>query len=85
MYRAHYLDGSFPANFIDALNEEEVTKWFAHLNNRTCPGGANRVMSNLNHMPNKAESWGYRLENTNPCLGIRLNKRRQCERFLSVA
>ncbi len=85
MYRAHYLDGSFPGIFIDALNEADVTKWFAHLNNRTGPGGANRVMSILNHMLNKAESWGYRLENTNPCLGIRLNKRRQCERFLSIA
>ncbi len=83
MYRSHYLDGSFPGVFIDALNEADVAKWFTNLNNRTGPGGANRVMSILNHMLSKAESWGYRLENTNPCRGIRLNKRRQCERFLS--
>ncbi len=84
MYRAHYLDGSFPGVFIDALNEADVTKWFADLNNRTGPGAATRVMSILNHMLNKAENWGYRLENTNPCRGIRLNKHRQCERFLSL-
>lgn len=84
MYRSHYLDGAFPGIFIDAINEADVTKWFADLNDRAGPGAANRVMSILNHMFNKAESWGYRLENTNPCQGIRLNKRRQCERFLSV-
>jgi integrase len=84
MYRTHYLDGSFPGVFIDALNEADVVKWFADLNNRTGPGAANRVISILNHMLNKAESWGYRLENTNPCRGIRLNKRRQCERFLTI-
>ena len=84
MYRAHYLEGSFPGIFIDALNEADVTKWFADLNNRTGPGAANRVLSILNHMLNKAETWGYRLENTNPCRVVRLNKRRQCERFLTV-
>jgi integrase len=85
MYRALYLDGSFPGVFIDALNEADVTKWFADLNNRTGPGAANRVMSILNHMLNKAESWGYRLENTNPCRDIKPNKHRQCERFLTAA
>lgn len=84
MYRRNYLDGWFPDVFIDALNEAHVTKWFADLNNRTGPGGANRVMSILNHMLNKAENWGYRLENTNPCRVVRLNKRRQCERFLTL-
>ncbi|SCW80453.1 hypothetical protein SAMN02927924_03011 [Sphingobium faniae] len=33
----------------------------------------------------KAESWGYRLENTNPCRAVRLNRKRKCERFLSRA
>ena len=83
-YRAHYLDGAFPGIFIDALNEADVTKWFAEVSDNSGPGGANRTMSILNHMLNKAESWGYRLENTNPCRVVRLNKRRKCERFLSV-
>ena len=84
-YRALYLDGAFPGVFIDALNEADVTKWFADLNNRAGPGAANRVMAILNNMLNKAESWGYRLENTNPCRAVRLNRRRRCERFLSTA
>ena len=84
-YRRLYLDDAFPGIFIDALNEADVTKWFANLNNRIGPGGANRVMSILNNMLNKAESWGYRLENTNPCRAVRLNRKRRCERFLSRA
>ncbi|WP_199553304.1 integrase arm-type DNA-binding domain-containing protein [Sandaracinobacteroides hominis] len=56
-YRRLYLDDAFPDIFIDALNEADVTKWFADLNNRVGPGGANRVMSILNNMLNKAESW----------------------------
>ena len=84
-YRRLYLDDAFPGIFIDALNEADVTKWFADLNNRIGPGGANRVMSILNNMLNKAESWGYRLENTNPCRAVRLNRKRRCERFLSRA
>ncbi len=65
------------------MNEEHVTKWFADLNNRTGPGAANRTLEILKNMLNKAEVWGYRLENTNPCRFVRPNKRRQCERFLS--
>lgn len=84
-YRQHYLDGAFVGVFIDAINEAHATQWFADLNNRTGPGGANRTLSILNHMLNKAESWGYRLENTNPCRAVRFNRKRQCERFLSNA
>lgn len=35
-------------------------------------------------MLNKAEEWGYRLENTNPCRAAKLNRKRQCERFLTA-
>jgi integrase len=83
-YRRQYLDGAFKGIFIDEMNEEHVTKWFADLNNRTGPGAANRTLEILKNMLNKAEVWGYRLENTNPCRSVRPNKRRQCERFLSV-
>ncbi|MDT1000373.1 hypothetical protein RNI08_32085, partial [Pseudomonas aeruginosa] len=48
------------------------------------PGAANRTLEILKNMLNKAEVWGYRLENTNPCRSVRPNKRRQCERFLSA-
>lgn len=83
-YRRQYLDGAFKGIFIDELNEEHVTKWFADLNNRTSPGAANRTLEILKNMLNKAEVWGYRLGNTNPCRSVRPNKRRQCERFLSA-
>lgn len=84
-YRRLYLDGAFPGVFVDELNEAHVTKWFADLNNRTGPGAANRTLSILNHMLNKAESWGYRIENTNPCRSVRQNRRKKCERFLTTA
>ena len=83
-YRRQYLDGAFKGVFIDELNEGHVTKWFADLNNRTGPGAANRTLEILKNMLNKAEVWGYRLENTNPCRSVRPNKRRQCERFLTA-
>jgi integrase len=82
-YRRLYLDDAFPGMFIDAINEADVTKWFADLNNRIGPGGANRVMAILNSILNRAEAWGYRLENTNPCRVVRLNRKRKNERFLS--
>lgn len=84
-YRRLYLDRAFPGVFLDEMNEAHVTTWFAELNNETGPGAANRAMSILNNMLNKAESWGYRLENTNPCRAVRLNRKRKCERFLSLA
>ena len=85
IYRARYLDTAFPDIFIDALNEADVTRWFAGLNDRTGPGAANRTISILNHMMNKAEAWGYRLANTNPCRAVRRNRNNTRERFLSTA
>ena len=82
-YRRQYLDNAFQGLFIDELNEEHLTKWFADLNNRTSPGAANRTLEILKHMFNKAEAWGYRLENTNPCRAVRANRRKHCERFLT--
>lgn len=83
VYRRLYLDGAFPNVCIDELNELHVTKWFAVLNDETGPGAANRCLTILANMLNKAESWGYRLENTNPCQAVRPNRKRRCERFLS--
>jgi integrase len=82
-YRRKYLDNAFQGLFIDELNEEHLTKWFADLNNRTSPGAANRTLEILKHMFNKAETWSYRLENTNPCRAVRANLRKHCERFLT--
>ncbi|XAP78918.1 tyrosine-type recombinase/integrase [Citromicrobium bathyomarinum] len=82
-YRRLYLQDAFADLCIDELNEEHVTRWFAEVNRRTGPGAANMALGLLNLMLNKAEDWGYRLENTNPCRVVRMNRRRACERFLS--
>ena len=82
-YRRTYLDGAFADAFVDSLSEAEVTKWFVAVTDRAGPGGANRVLTILQAALNKAESWGYRTEHSNPCRAVRANKRRKCERFLS--
>ena len=82
-YREHYLDSAFPGLFIDDVADEHVVRWFADLNVRTGPGGANRTLSILNHLFNKAEEWGYRPANTNPCRAVRRNRDRRRDRFLS--
>jgi integrase len=84
-YRRNHLDDAFPDMFVDGLDEAHVARWFAGLTDRAGPGGANQVLGILNAAMKKAEAWGYRLENTNPCRNIRRNKRRKCERFLSDA
>ena len=37
----------------------------------------------LRALMNKAEEWGIKAEGSNPCRAIRMNRCRQCERFLS--
>ncbi|WP_172449730.1 tyrosine-type recombinase/integrase [Porphyrobacter sp. HT-58-2] len=68
---------------MDSLNEAEVTKWFVALTDRSGPGAANRCLEILRAALNKAEEWGYRVENTNPCYGIRQNRKNHRNRFLS--
>jgi hypothetical protein len=69
---------------VDQITKPDVLGWFNQVTNRGGPGGANRVHSILNAMFAKAEAWGHRPEGSNPCRGIRLNRRRKMERFLSV-
>lgn len=82
-YRRCHIDGAFPEAFVDSLNEAEVTKWFVALTDRSGPGAANRCLEILRAALNKAEEWGYRVENTNPCYGIRPNRKNHRNRFLS--
>ncbi|MBK7285213.1 MAG: hypothetical protein IPI83_13510 [Sphingomonadales bacterium] len=67
--------------FIDELNEEHLTKWFADLNNRTSPGAANRTLEILKHMFNKAETLGLPAGEHKSCRAVRANRRKHCERF----
>ncbi|MBA4172376.1 MAG: hypothetical protein C0511_06905 [Hyphomicrobium sp.] len=58
-----------PVDPRDALGREHVNR------------SLRKDSRSLAIMLNKAEAWGYRLENTNPCRSVRPNTRRQCERF----
>ena len=84
-YRRLYLDSAFGDRTVDTIEEPEVVRWFGRLSDSCGPGGANRCLEILNAMMLKAESWGYRVEGSNPCAGIRRNRRRKFERFLSEA
>ncbi|WP_404478355.1 tyrosine-type recombinase/integrase [Novosphingobium sp. BL-52-GroH] len=82
IYRRQHLDGAFPAAFIDEVSEEDVIRWFSKTTQIGGPGAANRTLAILAAMLNRAEAWGYRKPNTNPCSGVRRNPQRRCERFL---
>jgi integrase len=82
-YRRLHLDDAFAGRFVDQIETADVARWLARLTDRSGPGAANRCLSILNAMMRKAEDWGYRPEGSNPCAGVKANRRRQCERFLS--
>jgi integrase len=83
-YRRCHIDGAFPDAFVDSLTEAEVAKWFVAVTDRSGPGAANRCLEILRAAFNRAESWGYRVENSNPCVSVRQNKRNHRTRFLST-
>lgn len=82
-YRRLHLDNAFTGKFVDQIEAADVARWLARLTDRSGPGGANRCLSILNAMMRKAEDWGYRPEGSNPCAGVKGNRRLRCERFLS--
>ena len=82
-YRRCHIDGAFPDAYVDSLSEAEVIKWFVALTDSSGPGAANRCFEILRAAFNKAEEWGYRVENANPCRAVRQNKRNHRTRFLS--
>ena len=74
-YRHCHIDGAFADTYVDSLTEAQVAKWFAALTDHAGPGAANRCMDILRAALNKAEVWGYRVENTNPCYAVRGNRK----------
>ena len=68
---------------IDEIGPVEVAAWFDEAS-RDRPGAANRALEILRAMMFKAEEWGWRERDTNPCLGIRRNPRRKVARFLDA-
>ena len=68
---------------LDRISPENVAEWFDAAN-RDKPGAANRAFEILRAMLFRAEEWGLRERDTNPCLGIRKNPRRNVARFLDT-
>lgn len=84
-YRERHLQAAFTGMFVDEIGQGHVARWFAEITRSTGPGAANRALDILKSMMRKAEDWGYREAGVNPCDGIRRNRQRRCERFLSEA
>ena len=66
---------------LDAIGPEDVAAWFDAAS-RDRSGAANRALEILRAMMNRAEEWGLRERDTNPCLGIAKNPRNNVARFL---
>ncbi len=68
---------------LDQIGLEDVAAWFDAAS-RDKPGAANRALEILRAMMFRAEEWGMRERDTNPCLGIRKNPRKKVARFLDT-
>ncbi len=82
-YRSAHLDNAFANLHLDEITHADVQKWFVGVTDRAGPGAANRTYDILRAAFNKAEQWGLRPEGSNPCSGIKRNRQRKFERFLS--
>ena len=68
---------------LDRIGPEDVAEWFAAAS-KDRPGTANRAFEILRSMMFRAEEWGLRERDTNPCLGIAKNPRKPVARFLDM-
>lgn len=85
IYRRTHLDRAFDGKFIDEVSHADAVRWHAALTRSAGPGAANRAMEILKALFGKAEAWGYLPEHSNPFRGVKRNKGRKIERFLSQA
>ncbi len=80
-----YLDNQILPRFrgcpIAQIDHANVRRWFASL--RATPAAADRSLPVLSVIMREAERMGLRPEGSNPCRGIRRNRRKGRERFLS--
>ncbi len=83
VYRQAHLDHAFRGKFLDEISHADALRWHAELTRSAGPGAANRAMEILQAMFNKAERWGYLPEHSNPFNGVKRNRKRKIERFLS--
>ena len=68
---------------LDRIGPEDVAAWFDAAS-KNKPGAANRALEILRAMMFRAEEWGLRERDTNPCLGIAFNPRKKIARFLDT-
>ena len=80
-YYQRYILPWFHGRQITDIEQQDVQLWFASL--RARPFSADRSVRVLSVIMRQAEVYGYRLEGSNPCKGIRRYRRRERERFLS--
>ena len=71
----------FRGRNIADITRADVQRWFASLH--TTPASADRSAPILSVIMRQAEVYGYRPEDSNPCVGIRRYRRKGRERFLS--
>ena len=80
-YLRNQLLPHFAGRPIAEIDRQEVRGWFASL--RAVPVAADRSLPVLSVIMSEAEAMGLRPEGSNPCRGIRRNRRKGRERFLS--
>ena len=68
---------------LDRIDAQDVAAWFDAASKER-PGAANRALEILRAMMFRAEEWGLRERDTNPCLGIAKNPRNHVARFLDT-
>lgn len=66
---------------VHEITKADVLRWFSGMARR--PGIANRSLPILSVMMREAETYGYRIDNNNPCKNITRYKRPKMERYLS--
>ncbi len=71
----------FAGRPVADIDRQEVQNWFASLH--ATPVAADRSLPVLSVIMQEAEKMGLRPEDSNPCRGIRRNRRKGRERFLS--
>ena len=73
----------FPGRGVDEITREDMAEWMVRATRTGAPGAANRAFARVRAIFNKAIEWGHRPQDTNPCAGVKPNKTRKVERFLS--
>ena len=82
-YFCNHILPRFKGRPIADIDSADVRQWFASLH--ATPAAADRSAPILSVIMRQAEVYGYRLEGSNPCKGIKRYRRKGRERFLTEA